>query len=89
MVYLFFYNIFMCDELIKSIDYKSISNNAYTLIEDYDEKNNIIIYPSKKYNLIKWIIGHIKKPLSYKKLFYFIKENGIFSIFNIIKQRYF
>ena len=53
------------------------------------EKNNIIIYPSKKYNLIKWIIGHIKKPLSYKKLFYFIKENGIFSIFNIIKQRYF
>ena len=38
MVYLFFYNIFMCDELIKSIDYKSISNkNDLCILED--EKN--------------------------------------------------
>lgn len=58
MVYLFFYNIFMCDELIKSIDYKSISNNAYILIEDYDENNNIIINNNSKFNN-KILIGKL------------------------------
>jgi hypothetical protein len=40
----------MCDKLIKNIDYKSISTNAYILIEDYDKNNNIIINNNSKFN---------------------------------------
>lgn len=50
MVYLFFYNILMCDKLIKNIDYKSVSTNAYILIEDYDKNNNIIINNNSRFN---------------------------------------
>lgn len=50
MVYLFFYNVLICDKLIKNIDYKSISNDAYILIEDYDKNNNIIINNNSNFN---------------------------------------